>query len=638
MKPFISRVFFYNRAPFDRIDLSFEKNGISVLTGINGKGKTTVLSYIVDSWYELARHYYANEFKGNENTYFRVGTSIYVPDRTRPSIVYIRYIVDGQNVDYLNIEAGATRNQYDELVPFSNKIPFSSVDQKEGKSKRGRYVSSNINEELITSWLNSNVLTCFPSFRNELPYHITEAFKKQYEYKNYNNYSGYLKNPLIVVSGINGISNWLMDLVLDMKLYDENARVKRETVLWHNVNNMLSSALRSKMNGAPVRWGLGRRNQGATRISVVRQDNSETVYPSIFCMSSGELAVISIFLEILRQADNLYTNIPLGGVQGIVLIDEIDKHLHIKLQKELLPSLMSLLPNVQFIISTHSPFLTMGMAEKEDTLKRTRIIDLDQGGLVSEPEHIDIYQEVYDMMIGANNNYKKLFDELQIQIGMATKPLIITEGKTDAKHIKNAIQKLDVSDLDVDFFEIGDQDWGDSRLESMLENLSKLDNKRKIIGIFDCDKEKFIKAIESEGGHFKCLREGSNVYSFCIPSVNESEYGPAISIEHYYQRKDLLKENSENRRLFLGDEFYKTGNSKDGVYQTRISNIQHKTEVNGVIDEKVYKSDDLEHRNSIAMSKDDFAELVCGDTSYSDGFDLSCFERIIDVIREICVL
>ena len=151
MKPFISRVFFYNRAPFDRIDLSFEKNGISVLTGINGKGKTTVLSYIVDSWYELARHYYANEFKGNENTYFRVGTSIYVPDRTRPSIVYIRYIVDGQNVDYLNIEAGATRNQYDELVPFSNKIPFSSVDQKEGKSKRGRYVSSNINEELITS-------------------------------------------------------------------------------------------------------------------------------------------------------------------------------------------------------------------------------------------------------------------------------------------------------------------------------------------------------------------------------------------------------------------------------------------------------------------------------------------------------
>lgn len=638
MKPFISRVFFYNRAPFDRIDLSFEKDGISVLTGINGKGKTTVLSYIVDSWHELARHYYANEFKGNESAYFRVGTSIYVLDGTRPSMVYIRYIVDGQNVDYLNIEAGATRNQYDELVPFIDKIPFSRVEQKEGKSKRGRYVSSNINEELVTSWLNSNVLTCFPSFRNELPYHITEAFKKQYEYKKNYNYSGYLKNPLIVVSGINGISNWLMDLVLDMKLYDEHAVVKRETVLWHNVNKMLSSALRSKMNGTAVRWGLGRRNQGATRISVVRQDNSETVYPSIFGMSSGELAVISVFLEILRQADNLYPNIPLRGVQGIVLIDEIDKHLHIKLQKELLPSLLSLLPNVQFIISTHSPFLTMGMAEKEDTLKRTRIIDLDQGGLVSEPEHIDIYQEVYDMMIGANNNYKKLFDELQLQIGMATKPLIVTEGKTDAKHIKNAIQKLDVSDLDVDFFEIGDQDWGDSRLESMLDNLSKLDNKRKIIGIFDPDKEKYIKATESEGGHFKCLREGSNVYSFCIPSVNESEFGPAISIEHYYQRKDLLKENSENRRLFLGDEFYKTGNSKDGAYQTRISNIQHKTEVNGVIDEKVYKSDDLEHRNSIAMSKDDFAELVCGDTGYSDGFDLSCFERIIDVIREICAL
>ena len=51
MKSYISRIIIYNRAPFDRLDLSFEENGISVLTGVNGQGKTTIESYIVDSWY-----------------------------------------------------------------------------------------------------------------------------------------------------------------------------------------------------------------------------------------------------------------------------------------------------------------------------------------------------------------------------------------------------------------------------------------------------------------------------------------------------------------------------------------------------------------------------------------------------------
>lgn len=105
MKSFVSRVIIYNRAPFDKLDLSFEENGISVLTGINGKGKTTIMSYIVDSWVELIRNHYQNEFSGHEGTYYRVSTSIYVPDKTKPSIVYIRYKIGDKTVDYLNSES-----------------------------------------------------------------------------------------------------------------------------------------------------------------------------------------------------------------------------------------------------------------------------------------------------------------------------------------------------------------------------------------------------------------------------------------------------------------------------------------------------------------------------------------------------
>lgn len=609
-----------------------------MLMGINGQGKTTVLSYIVDSWYELIRDFYANEFKGKETTYYRISTSLYVMDKTKPSIVYIRYKAGDQLIDYLNIEAGITEDQYNEIITLNGKIPFNRIEQKEGKSIRSKRVSGNVNEDLVQDWLRSSVLTSFPSFRYELPYHITDTYKKQFEFRKDNNYTGFLTNPLMVVSGIDGITNWLMDLVLDKELYDKSVVGNKETRLWLNVNNILSSILSSKLNDLPIRFALGRRNSGASRISVVRKDNSQVVYPSIFGMSSGELAILGMFIEILRQADNLSANISIQDIQGIVVIDEIDKHLHIKLQKEVLPSLMGLFPNVQFIVSTHSPFLTMGLADNELTKERSKVIDLGQGGLSSEAKAIDIYCEVYDMMIGENENYKQLYDKLLPMVRNVARPLVITEGKTDAKHIKNAMEKLGTEGVDVEFFEIGNLEWGDSRLESILNSLSMLDNQRKIIGIFDRDNDKYVRYATGEGRTYKCLREGSNVYAFCIPLVNEAEYGQKISIEHYYHRNDLLKGNDDNRRLFLGDEFYTSGNSKDSLYQTKISNIQNKVQINGIIDEKVYRRDDLEQINSIAMSKDAFAELVCGGTNYSDGFDFSNFNQILDVLREICAL
>jgi len=42
---------------------------------------------------------------------------------------------------------------------------------------------------------------------------------------------------------------------------------------------------------------------------------------------------------------------------GVVLIDEIDQHLHPTWQQKILEDLMKVFPNIQFIVSTHSPFI-----------------------------------------------------------------------------------------------------------------------------------------------------------------------------------------------------------------------------------------------------------------------------------------
>ena len=48
-------------------------------------------------------------------------------------------------------------------------------------------------------------------------------------------------------------------------------------------------------------------------------------------------------------------------LEGIVLIDEIETHLHLELQRSILPFLTEMFPNLQFIVTTHSPFVASGL-------------------------------------------------------------------------------------------------------------------------------------------------------------------------------------------------------------------------------------------------------------------------------------
>ena len=59
--------------------------------------------------------------------------------------------------------------------------------------------------------------------------------------------------------------------------------------------------------------------------------------------------------------------------EGVVLIDEIDLHLHPKWQKTIVPNLKDLFPNIQFILTTHSPFIIQSL----EGVKGARIINLD---------------------------------------------------------------------------------------------------------------------------------------------------------------------------------------------------------------------------------------------------------------------
>lgn len=615
------KAIFVNRAPFEQMTLDFDDSNLFLLIGVNGKGKTTILSYIVDSFYELAKKSFHNEFEEKPNKFYRVSSGINAIDGTKPSIVYLRYLYEGKYYDYVDIMGDCDESTYNLLIQLPNRIPYRSIKSSLEQTKVVKHWNLD-DKKAIEKLFDEELHTYFPSYRFEMPHYLNDPYKINVHFKLQGDFNGYLKNPIEVSSSLEKDANWIMDIILDDNLYHQSA----SNVL-HQLNSALNSILVNK-TGEFVRLGIGPRHQSAQRISIVRSFGGTTIYPSIFSMSSGEKALFCLFAELIRQADAVGQSC--NEIKGIVLIDEIDKNLHIKLQNEVLPNLLKMFPNVQFIVTSHAPFFSMGLAQSSLVF---RTFDFDNGGLECVPLDNHVFKEAYDLLISENNRYADLYKALTETIAKSTKPLIITEGKTDWKHIKASIIALNIDDLDVSFYEY-DGSMGDEELLKCLENYSHIGVGRKVIGVFDRDNGKIIEKICSEKSDIKDF--GNGVFAFCIPVANEDEYGNKTSIEHYYKKNNLLKENQEGRRLFLGKEFYSTsGNSSDGYYQTRISNLKNKVDNNGIIDEKVYLKTDLKCEKSIALSKSDFADLIYNKDPFCEGFDFSEFNKILDIIKGI---
>lgn len=74
-------------------------------------------------------------------------------------------------------------------------------------------------------------------------------------------------------------------------------------------------------------------------------------------LPAGYRAALDIVSDlILKMQSNGQVNLSLDQ-EGVVLIDEVETHLHLSMQKEIMPILTTVFPQIQFIVSTHSPFV-----------------------------------------------------------------------------------------------------------------------------------------------------------------------------------------------------------------------------------------------------------------------------------------
>lgn len=644
---YLEKIIFDNRAPFEHLEIDFKNNGVNVITAINGKGKTTILSHIADAFYELARPAYPQEFEGKENKLYRVSSPLYNINSDKPSIVYFRF-KDGEDIyDYIDVRDICTKEQYDAAIDVDNKIDYNDFQRRLKQQNFSKYWNVQ-NNDIRKKMFEQNVLTYFPSYRFELPAYLNDSYSNPLKYSIDSKFSGYLPNQIEVISDINSFSNWLLDVLLDLKNGERIQLFKdgknnvfpitipaQENIVLTNLNNILSNTLSSKKYQGSVRFRIGKRNGGMARIAIMNDVDNEhhhQICPSIFQLSSGELALISIFGEIIHQADNNENNIPLNKIKGIVLIDEIEKHLHITLQKEILPKMFALFPNVQFVVSSHSPFLNMGLAT--ELSGKHMIFDLDHNGISCSATKNELYEEVYNLMIGENYRFAKQCEDLTVKLESLTKPLIITEGKTDIKHILKAKEQLCVTDLDFDVIQDDQQPDGDSNLYKLLEQAAHIENKNIIIGIFDRDIKKTVENIEKNGQQIKDF--GNNVYAFCItlPESRRRKGEEDISIEFLFSDVEIHTKLKNGCSLFFGDEFsVKTGrhkNDKTLTLSNQSDRGKHKiVENNG--GQAVYN----EQEENVLAKKEDFANAISSGEIEISEESWNNFKPIFETIKLI---
>lgn len=94
--------------------------------------------------------------------------------------------------------------------------------------------------------------------------------------------------------------------------------------------------------------------------------NKEGIHLRIEQLSGGYKAILSIVSDIAKRlaTANPHSQNPLEEY-GIILIDELDLHLHPKWQKTIANDLKRTFPNCQFIITTHSPFIIQSLNKEE---------------------------------------------------------------------------------------------------------------------------------------------------------------------------------------------------------------------------------------------------------------------------------
>lgn len=162
-------------------------------------------------------------------------------------------------------------------------------------------------------------------------------------------------------------------------------------------------------------------------------------------VSDGFAAVIDVVADLILKTQDDKSLSRIYQKEGIVLIDELETHLHLELQRVIMPLLTKVFPNIQFIVTTHSPFVLSSMPnavaydlehqEVLDNLTEYSYESLAEGyfGVKTESSYAEMQMETFKKLLAKEEltdadrvEIRQLRSDFE-KIAEAVSPLIVGE-------------------------------------------------------------------------------------------------------------------------------------------------------------------------------------------------------------------
>ena len=491
-----------NYGPIDELDISFPFEGETpkpvVLVGENGTGKSILLSHIVNGLAAAQDLVYPDNPDMEQGRVFKIRNSSYIrSDRE----YYFGRVDFEQGLFFSEVATRLRKQDYESTPPELLEAPAKAAwDEMEGHKSNVLITNFSDGENKIRDLFYTNCVLYFPSNRFEEPAWLNEEnLKSRANYMGITHIAGHTNRRVINYSPLRDIQDWLFDVIFDMhvhefKIHDvpihrgnNNPPVIRPTLIPYPgpATNMFEVAL--EVLQRIIRGGENARPRVGQRIDRVisLEGDAGLIVPNIFQLSSGETSLLNLIFSILRDFDLCRAPFDTAqSVRGIALVDEIDLHLNAVHQHEILPSLVRMFPNVQFIVTTHSPLFVLGMKN---------VFSEDGFGLYQLPHGEQIDPEEFSEFGNAYRTYtatRRFSSDLLSAVKNAQTPLVYLEGTTDCDYLTKAAELLGQTAVlnEIQMQEAG----GAPQLKKLWSKISGLPDElvpKKVVLLFDCDQK-----------------------------------------------------------------------------------------------------------------------------------------------------
>ncbi len=312
------------------IDLSSANRKHLIFTGKNGSGKTSVLDKIAENL-NIREQIWKNIVHINSDE------SLKTNSLKRIAMYYKMLTSQLKNISESEIDAVINKSTEGEILQNPDWILQIVEDKLDVAVK----LSLNDTwESLYNEYDNGRFLLayykCDRVYRAEISEHVEKVMLN-------NNYS-------LEESPGDLFVKYLVDLKVTEALTRNGANQEKADAI-HEWFINFEELLRQIFEDPSLRLSFDEETFGF----MICQEGREPY--NFNCMSSGFSAIMDIVLDIMARMVKLKGRVFKFDLPGIVLIDEIETHLHLELQKKIMGIFTKLFPNIQFIVSTHSPFV-----------------------------------------------------------------------------------------------------------------------------------------------------------------------------------------------------------------------------------------------------------------------------------------